>query len=121
MTKIELDAILTLHLQKQISIKVDGVEIKSGKFLLYQNNLLSNNFYYDLTIERIKKIDSVKLPFPFEIEHYPEEGLVYFDYRLSSLTNDKKHLIGIDHLCGKLADPLKSSRYINKIVEIEFS
>ncbi len=121
MIKTELDSILTLHLQKHIAVKIDGVEIKNGKFILYQNNILSNNFYYELTIERTKKIDSFKIPFPFKIEHYADEGLIYLDYRTSALTDDRKHLVGISHLFNKLADHIKPSRFINKIVEIEFS
>jgi hypothetical protein len=114
-----LEEILKTHLQKNISITINGTEIKNGKFILFQNNILSNNFYFELTLDRGKKIDILKIPFPFKIEHYPDEGLLYLDYRFTSLTDDKKQLIKIDNLRQKYMDN-KLSKFLNTIVELEF-
>jgi hypothetical protein len=114
-----LEEILKTHLQKYISITINGTEIKNGKFILFQNNILANNFYFELTIERIKKIDVVKIPFPFKVEHYPDEGLLYLDYRFTSLTDDKKQLMKIDSLKEKYTEA-KLSKFLNTIVEVEF-
>ena len=119
-TYSELENILNTHLQKNILITIGGIEVKRGKFLLYQNNILANNFNYDLTIERIKKIDIFRLPYPFKIEYYAEDGLLYLDYRFSSLTEDKKHLTRIDTLKDKYAE-MKLSKFLDRIVEIEFT
>jgi hypothetical protein len=114
-----LEEILKTHLQKDISITINGTEIKNGKFILFQNNILANNFYFELTIERVKKIDVVKIPFPFKVEHYPDEGLLYLDYRFASLTDDKKQLMKIDSLKEKYTEA-KLSKFLNTIVEVEF-
>jgi hypothetical protein len=116
----ELENILRRHLQKEIIISVDGVEIKKGKFLLFQNNILANNFYYDLTIEKTKKIDIFKLPYPFKIEDYSDEGLLYLDYRIKTLVANDKHVSRLVNLSEKYADSSKPSKFADKIIEIEF-
>lgn len=116
----DLEKILFKHLQKEIVITVDGFELKRGKFLLFQNNILANNFYYELTIEKTKKIDVFKLPHPFKIEEYSDEGLLYLDYRLKSLTSDPRNISKLNLLNDKYVDANKASKFYNKIIEIEF-
>lgn len=119
MTVNYLEKLFAKYFQRQITISVGNEEIKTGKFLLIQNNLITNNFYFDLAIENTKKIIVFKLPFPFAIDEYEEEGLIYFDYRFSSLTNDP-HIVNRLHQIKNTHSSDKSSKFLDAVIEIQF-
>ena len=53
--------------------------------------------------------ENFDVPFPFKVENYSEEGLLYFDYRLKSLEVES-----LPRMPEKV-----SSAYFDKILEIQ--
>ena len=116
----QLSKILNKQFQKKISILVDDKEIKTGKFLLYRDSIHNNNFYIEFHIKRDKKLDMLKIPYPFKYEEHDSDNLIFFDYRIQTLCRNDKDLI---KKIEKYADntfqtPL--NRFYNKIVELKF-
>lgn len=106
-----IEKIFEKYFQKTISLFIKGEIVKKGKFLLIRNCILGNNFYYEFTIKREKKIDTVRIPYPFLLEEYFDENLLYLDYRLDTLFKEKKHsecirewLVVDDKIPNKLFD-----------------
>jgi hypothetical protein len=70
-------------LQKNISLEIKNKIFKQGKLLLFYQK----NFYLTFILNSSKKIkDKVEIPIPFEVETHLEEGLIYFDYRIKTLS-----------------------------------
>ena len=113
------EKIFTKYFQRQISIKINDEEIKTGKFLLIQNNIINNNFYFDLIIENTKKVIVFKIPFPFAVDEYLDEGLLYFDYRFKTFAKKKAILLEVERLAETLSVD-KYSKFYDSIVEIQF-
>lgn len=113
-----IERVFEKYFQQSISLYIKGEQVKKGKFLLIKNCIIGNNFYFEFTIKREKKIDTVRIPYPFSIEEYAEENLLYLDYRLDSFFRNKKHsqyiknwLLSEDKIPNKLFD---------NILEIKF-
>lgn len=70
-------------LQKDLSFEIRNKTIKKGKMILY----FQRNFHivFILDVEKEKR-DKLEIPIPFKIEHHHSDGLVYFDYRLSTFS-----------------------------------
>ena len=114
------EKIFPKYFQKNITLRIGEEEIKTGKFLLIQNHIVTNNFFFELVIENTKKIISFKLPYPFAYDEYPDEGILYLDYRFKTLTNKRDMLPLMVQICSTIA-PEKSSKFIDRILEIEFT
>jgi hypothetical protein len=99
-----IDNIFKLHLQKNITLSLNGKPHKSGKFLLYS----FSDFFIEIDIDTKNKIKKIPVPLPFHVEHYENEGLVFFDYRLQSLS--KQNIIKRS----------SKSKFYNTILEIQF-
>lgn len=100
------EAFLTKCLQQRISLRINNKTVKRGRFLLFRRN----HFFIQITILNEKnQRESFEIPFPLKAESYDEEGLLYFDYRLSSL-NLKSSIFPTKKV---------SSTYYNKILEIQ--
>jgi len=116
-----LEKIFEKYFQKTISLSIKDEQIKKGKFLLIKNCIIGNNYFYELTIERVKKLDLVRIPYPFEIEEHPEDNLLFLDYRLSSLfRNNKKLLNEMTQWCETKTDVKSANKMFNSILEIKF-
>lgn len=116
-----LEKIFEKYFQKTISLSIKDEQIKKGKFLLIKNCIIGNNYFYELTIERVKKLDLVRIPYPFEIEEHPEDNLLFLDYRLSSLfRNNKKLLNEMAQWCETKTDLKSANKMFNNILEIKF-
>ena len=100
------ETFLVTCLQQNINLSINNKTIKRGKLLLFKR------FHYfiqfALLSERGVK-ENFDVPIPFKIEEYPEEGLMYFDYRISSLEVEA---------LPKITEKV-SSIYFDKILEIE--
>lgn len=93
-------------LQKNLSFSINNKSIKRGKLILFKR------FHYFIQFSLISDKgfkETFDVPIPFKIEDYGDEGLIYFDYRLSSLEVDSLPLI---------SDKV-SSIYFDKILEIQ--
>lgn len=117
----KIEKLFEQHFQKNISLIINNNNIKSGKFLLIKNNIIGNNYYFDLSIERKKKIDVVKLPYPFGIEEHSNENLLYFDYRVSTLIHNRKDLQFKFSQYFNENTTFKPNKMFDTILEIQFS
>jgi hypothetical protein len=102
---------LTNLLQQRIALEIDGKVIKTGKLILFT----SKYFFISLTIETLKKSkEKVEIPIPYSIEVHNEDKLIYFDYRLSTLTKTSAS-------AKKIIEKMSSSKnkFYNKILIIE--
>lgn len=104
-TKIPGENFLLTSLQKDLIFYLGNKTIKQGKLLLFKRS----HFFIQITLLNAKKEkENFEIPFPFKIEEYDEEGVMYFDYRVETLN--------VENL-----PPIKnkvSSSYFNKILEI---
>lgn len=116
----KIERIFEKYFQKMISLSVKDESIKKGKFLLIKNCVVGNNYFFELIIERSKKLDSIKIPYPFNIEEYPEENLLFMDYRISTLCNNDKSLIDSIHQWMEVVDVKTPNKLIDSILEIKF-
>ena len=92
-------------LQKQLSFTLNNKQIKNGRLLLFKKS----HFYIQIALLNEKNIrENFEIPFPFKIENYKQDGLLYYDYRVKSL-----NLETVPCLPTKV-----SSTFFNKILEI---
>ena len=112
-----VENILEKQFQKKIRLSLKEDLVKEGQFILFRSMLLYNNFYLELHIKTAKKIEMVKIPYPFKVEDYTDENLVLFDYRLCSLTSDPQILKIINRF--KPVDKVGLNRFFDSILQIE--
>lgn len=116
-----IESVLKKYFQRDVSFYVDNIEYKSGKFILYKFYLYSNNYFIEFHIQTAKKIDSIKIPYPFSVEEDEEDGLLYFDYRLKTLCKDNTKLINKIHDFAKTQEDIDINKFYDKILEIKFT
>jgi hypothetical protein len=92
-------------LQKPISFSINNKMIKKGKLLLFRKA----HYFIQISLQTEKNVrENIEIPYPFKIENYDEEGLLYFDYRINSLNVET-----LPRFPEKI-----SSIYFDKILEI---
>lgn len=70
-------------LQKDITIELGKKLYKKGKLILFHQK----NFHLVFIMNTAKKNkEKVELPIPYDTEIHIEDNLVYFDYRIKTLT-----------------------------------
>lgn len=111
----KIDEGLKPFFQKKIRLLINDQQYKEGRFILYTHGYFSLNL--EVENAKKKKTEVIKIPLPFECEYYPDESLLYFDYRIQSFTKEYKIL---EALIRKMTAP-SLSRYYDKIVTIEVS
>jgi hypothetical protein len=115
-----MEKIFEKYFQKDISLYIKDDLIKKGKFLLIKNCIVSNNFFFELTIKRGNKLDLLRIPYPFNLEEHIEEELIYMDYRLDALFKNKPNLKNnINEWISQL-DVKAPNKLFNNILEIKF-
>lgn len=105
MDQIPGESFLISCLQKRLTFTVANKVIRVGKLILFRR------FHYFIQMALISDKgvrENLEVPIPFKVEHYKDEGLLYFDYRLKSL--------GVES-CPRGGDKVASG-YFNKILEI---
>lgn len=101
------EAFLLASLQKQVRFSINEKIIKQGRLLLFKRT----HYYIQISLQTLKSNrENFEIPFPFQIEKHDQDGILYYDYRISTL---------------KLTTPFSlekkkpSSIYFNKILEIQ--
>ncbi len=85
-----LDETLKNLLQKNLRLSFKNKPFKLGKLLLYHQN----NYFLSLLFHNHKKGNvKFEIPIPYCIESWPDEDVIYFDYRLSALSKKKDNLL----------------------------
>jgi len=98
-------------LQKDIKLSINNKQYRKGKLLLFKQS----NYHLELTVRKNDiEFKRFEIPIPFSIERWDEDGLIYFDYRLSVLANKDKPLY--ERLC-KLKQQ-GNNKFYNNILEI---
>lgn len=107
--------ILTTSLQKQFTFTLKNKVIKRGKLILFKKV----HYHLQLTLLNNKgNKENFEIPIPFKTEyhHSKDENVLYFDYRISTLSgNDKKIEKVLNEYRIKNIEP---SQYFNSILEI---
>lgn len=116
----KIENMLTTYFQKNIKMSINGELYKKGKFILISNSVLASNYFFEFYIEKEKKIDTVKIPFPFKWEEYKEDNLILFDYRISSLINNK-YIVDSLKTLAQTSYKEEKSKLLDNILEIEFN
>jgi hypothetical protein len=70
-------------LQKDITIDIKNKTYKQGKLLLFYQR----NFYITFVMDTCKKIkEKIEIPIPYDVEFHEDDNLIYFDYRIKTLS-----------------------------------
>ena len=108
----EIEEILKDLLQKKLKLSINNKQYRKGKLLLFKQN----NYHIELTVMKNDiDIKRFEIPIPFAVERWDKDNIVYFDYRLVTLSERDK----------KILDMVKSvptdakSRFYDKIMEIK--
>jgi hypothetical protein len=116
----KVEKLFEKYFQKVLTLSVNDEQIKKGKFLLIKNCVIGNNFYYELTIEKSKKLDQIRIPYPFFYEEYEEDNLIYMDYRLKTLFKNHPDTLSNITEWKTTIDTKTVSRFFDNILEISF-
>ena len=93
-------------LQKQLVLSIDNRTLRKGKLMLFSRV----NYFIQLSLLSEKgNRENIEIPIPFTIECHDDDGLMYFDYRLSALLTE-----AMPNFEGKT-----TSSFLNKILEIQ--
>ena len=98
-------------LQKNINLYLNNKVYRHGKVLLFKHK----NYFIELILQTENKDKRVEIPIPFNIEHYSEENLTYFDYRLKTVAENNEELYNQILKNSKRS----KSKYLDRILEIE--
>jgi len=104
----------TKSLQYPIIFTLGKKVLKQGRLIIFKRT----HYYIQVTLLNSKNIrESFEIPIPFKTDYYPNEGLMFFDYRLRSL-------VGSNPEAEQLVNAFKvkninPSQYYNKILEIK--
>lgn len=114
-----IEYILQKQFQRNMKLLIQNEEIKTGQFILFRSLLWQNNFYFEFHLKGPKKIDLVKIPYPFNIEEHEEDNLIYFDYRISTLCSTPAIRESIFKYKPK--DQMALNKYFNTVLEIQLN
>jgi len=109
----EIESYFLPYLQQSINITINDKPLKSGKLLLFKHD----EYHIHLSLQDIKteKIRNFEMPFPFKVEYWKNENILFLDYRNQSLTKNKQICDAIDNEFNKLN---MKNRFYNKILVI---
>jgi hypothetical protein len=104
----------TKSLQYPIQFTLGKKVVKQGRLIIFKRT----HYYIQITLLNSKNVrESFEIPIPFKTEYYPNEGLIFFDYRLISLVGNNSEAEQIVKAFKvKNTNP---SQYYNKILEIK--
>jgi hypothetical protein len=115
----KIESIFEKYFQKNLEIYIKDSLFKQGKFIIIENKVLNNNYYFELLLERTKKLEVIKIPFPFNVEEHEDDSILYFDYRISTLLKsaniDMVNVYNIVNNAGTIP-----SRLFDTILELKF-
>lgn len=114
-----LEEILKNHFQRQFEFELDGKIFKRGRLVLFRIDLKSNN--YDVLWmfkTSSEKLENFRTPIPYDVEYYPDESEIFFDYRIKTLV---KGNTGLSNKLKKLASKYSPSKYFDSIVTIRYT
>ena len=107
------ESFFTENLQRSLTFNLGTKTIRKGRLIIFKRS----HFFIQISLLSTKgSQETFEIPIPFKIEHHPAENLIYFDYRLNSLTGNNEELKDLILQQIKKNTP---SQYFNKILEIQ--
>jgi hypothetical protein len=110
--KVEEDYFST-HLQSPLCFTLGKKVIREGKLIIFKRS----HYFFQITLLNIKnQTECFEIPLPFKVEHHPEENLLYFDYRIKSLS---KGDVELENNLLQSIGKSSPSQFFDKILEIQ--
>jgi hypothetical protein len=101
------------HLQSLLSFTLGKRVIREGKLIIFKRS----HYFFQITILNSKnQTECFEIPLPFKVEHHPDENLLYFDYRIRSLSKGDSEL---EKNLLQSTNKSSPSQFFNKILEIQ--
>jgi hypothetical protein len=102
----------TKNLQSNLSFDLGNKTIRKGRLIIFKKS----HFFIQISILSFKNLyETFEVPIPFNVEIYPDENLIYFDYRIKTLVGRNEDL---NDLITSQINKNNYSHYLNKILEI---
>ena len=103
----------TKSLQTPITFNLGSKTLRKGRLIIFKRS----HFFIQVSLLSSKNsIETFEIPIPFKTEYYPEENLIYFDYRLNAFTDYDEDIQDTIRYQVSKNTP---SQYLNKILEIQ--
>jgi len=104
------------NLQGNVFFTLGKKNLKQGRLIIFK----LSHFYIQFTLLSNKNNkECFEIPIPFNVEYYPSENLIYFDYRVKALAG--KNDLYYSELKNCRIKNITPSQYYNKILEIKTS
>ena len=103
----------TNALQSNVTFQLGKKQVKKGRLILFKRA------HYHIVFTMLNGRDNkenFEIPIPFKIEYYPDERVLYFDYRIRSLSGNNKEIE--ERLSNIKIRGFSPTQYYNKILEI---
>jgi hypothetical protein len=101
------------HLQDLLSFTLGKKIIRQGRLIIFKRS----HYFFQITILNTKnQIECFEIPLPFKSELHPEENLLYFDYRIKTLSRNEEEL---EKTLLSQIGKISPSQFFNKILEIQ--
>jgi hypothetical protein len=112
-SKTHLEDACKFLLQRTITMEIANKTFKEGKLLLFYQK----NFYLTFIMDTAKKDkEKIEIPIPYDVEIHEEDDLVFFDYRLKTLT---KHSPETENYLKVYSSKKNSNKFWNTILTID--
>lgn len=105
-------------LHRQIEIEKLSLKGKLTNLLFSTDN---NGFSIELNLIVDEKNKAIRIPAPFRIENHPEDGLLYLDYRLTTIFHESRWKPILKDVNNIYTKNEFVSKFFNDIVEISYS
>jgi hypothetical protein len=101
------------YLQHTLTLVLGKKNIKQGRLIIFKRT----HFFIQLTLQNSRNNkENIEIPIPFFTEYYPDDNVVYFDYRVKTLFNSMDFDDDLNNFTLKNTQP---SQYFNRILEIQ--
>ena len=108
----KLEKVCKFLLQKNITLELNKKVHKQGKLILFYQK----NFYLTFIMDTVKKAkEKIEIPIPYSTEIHEDDDLVYFDYRIKTLS---KHAPEIENYLIAYPSNVAGNKFWDTILTI---
>ena len=109
------EVFFTKNLQNNMTFNLGSKTIRKGRLIIFKR---SHFFIQFFLLSAKGGQETFEIPMPFKSEYHKEENLMYFDYRVKSLTSNEDG-DEVKDLIFQQTIKNSPSQYYNKILEIQ--
>ena len=103
----------TKNLQTGLSFNLGNKTIRKGRLIIFKRS----HFFIQISLLSHKGAhETFEIPIPFKTEYYPQDNLIYFDYRMKTFSDSNEDL---NELVLHQSIKNSPSHYYNKTLEIQ--